>query len=263
MTRPTDEILMYYADGLLEPSERQSIEKLLAEDPELRARLQVFLLTGRSLGAQLLEDEDASTPAMLPVSCPPAMSSRPFHAKPRFNRAPGFRTAMAASVALAVLTALLAGLGLGWALRGDGAGTAIVLADFIGVEDNRVIAKGALQRALDSLPAGGRITVGLSQGKEIRLQIKMTFRNAAGNYCREYEIVRDTPERYAGVACHAGGRWSVALQALTAPSSPAANRTAPAGSGSPAMDAAVGALIEGDPLTREDEAAIMRKGWQE
>jgi hypothetical protein len=69
-------------------------------------------------------------------------------------------------------------------------------------------------------------------------------------------------ERYIGIACRIGAQWSVEFQALTAPRLSASDGVIPAGGGNNlAMDAAVSALIDGEPLTREDEAAIMKHRW--
>src|SRR5215470_8608416 len=51
VTNLSDESLMAYADGQLQPAEMVRIERLLAADPALRARLKVFHTTGRNLAS--------------------------------------------------------------------------------------------------------------------------------------------------------------------------------------------------------------------
>lgn len=262
MTRLTDETLMYYADGLLDPSERRWVEKLVAGDARLQARLEVFQSTGRELADLLEQADNEPAPARLrdfvsrlPVGPEPRRGKAGL--KERIFQTANFRPALAASVAL------VAGIGLGWLLRGEEAGHAMALGDLVRIENNRIVAREPLDHALDSSPSGDRTAAALPDRQPFDLKVKMTFRNEAGRYCRAYEVAMTSSEHYEGVACRVDGQWSVALQALTAPSRPASGQFAPAGGGkSSAMDAAIGALIEGDPLAGEDEAAAMRKGWE-
>jgi hypothetical protein len=90
----------------------------------------------------------------------------------------------------------------------------------------------------------------------------MTFRNEAGNPCRQYEIAGTSHERHVGVACRDDGRWLVLLQAITPPAPSGGGQIVPAtGGANVAVDAAVGALMQGDPVTAEEEAALLRSGW--
>src|SRR3974390_1847819 len=51
VTHLSDETLMAYADGQLAPDEMIRIEQLLASDPKLLARFEVFRTTGHDLAA--------------------------------------------------------------------------------------------------------------------------------------------------------------------------------------------------------------------
>lgn len=269
MTHLSDEILMAHADGLLDPGEKARVDRLLALDPELRARLEVFRSTGRELAHLFDERLSAPLPPKLDAflakhatAASPYRRSGPVWLKDRlqqllFPEVSGFRLA-AASCAM-----LIAGIGLGWLIHGRGAGSANALSALVQIENDRVIAGEPLRRALDALHSGDETSVAFSKGEDLRLAVKLTFRNKAQDYCREYEIALASRERYAGVACRAGGQWAVELQAAVKPSHLAPDRTAPAGGGeNPAVEAAVIAMIDGDALGREDEDAIIQTGWR-
>jgi hypothetical protein len=164
------------------------------------------------------------------------------------------------SVPLAAGLALLLGLGLGWLARGTPEGSAV--ANLVRADGNRLIAQGALQDALETLPSGYETAASLD-GRSLRLEVKMTFEDQSGIYCRQYQITMPPSENYSGVACRRGGEWAVRIQALLPPASKAAERTSPADSGAgTAMDAVVGAWIAGNPVVGDEEAALMRKSWR-
>lgn len=271
MPKLTDETLMLYADGLLDTSDRGEVEKHLAEDRELRARLQVFRLTGREL-ADLLEDHvNAPAPNRLRdfvlehqggYSHDAGLYRHLYHLpkswlkKLRVTEVWSFETASIAGVAI------IAGFALGWAFRGDTPSNATALSDLIQIDRNRLFAREGLAQALEMTPSRQKVALALAENRKIDLEIRMTFRDEARHYCRQYEISMAAAERYIGIACRIGAQWSVEFQALTASQRSVSDGIIPAGGGnSLAMDAAVSALIDGEPLTREDEAAILKDGW--
>ena len=162
--------------------------------------------------------------------------------------------------ALAAGLALLIGFGLGWLVpHAPEVGT---VADLVRVDGNRLVAQGALRDALNIVPSGQEIVASVGGG-EVRLDVKMTFEDQSGQYCRQYQIVAPPSGHYSGIACRIGGDWTVRMQALLPPPASASNHTVPAGAGpNAAMDAVIGAWISGNPLVGGDEAAAISKGWQ-
>jgi hypothetical protein len=275
MTRLTDETLMLFADGLLDGAEGERVGRLAAESPDLSARLNIFHVTGQGLARLFDEHANAPVPARLqaflagqhagPSSV--AASDRWRRAMAALSaarmRIPRRTVAWNGPAALAASLALIAGIGLGWLLRGEPGSGGTDLRDFVQVENNRLLARGALEKGLETWASGGDVTVASGGSEQVRIRVKMTFRDEARDYCRQYEITTALQERHSGVACRIGGQWTVAMQALLPPSRPSHDRTVLAGSGSnAAMDAAVGAMINGDPLGRGEETAIIRDGWQ-
>ena len=181
---------------------------------------------------------------------------KPFMPKLRVREIGDLMPALAASVAMIV------GIGLGWLLRGETVGKVVFLDNLVQIEGNRLIAREPLQSTLENSPSGRQMAATSSEGKQFQLSVKMTFQNATGDYCREYRIASASPERYAGVACRSGGQWTVRIQALLPPARSASEQIIPAGGNADAaIDTAVGALIEGDPLAVTDEAALINRGW--
>lgn len=268
MTKLTDEMLMYYADGLLASPEKERVEQLLAEDPASHARLQVFSTTGNELASLLQAHVEAPVPQRLldfvasQDVAPATTGRRRFKWARLKQRAEALRAPLMwpLNPAFAAGIALVAGIGLGWLIRGGGVDKAAIPGDLVRIESNGLFASEPLRHALDTLPSGSETPQAVSGGGTLRFKVKMTFRNEARDYCREYEAVAGASEHYAGVACGSGGRWIVKIQALVAPSG-SRNQTAPAGGGRTAMDAVVDALIDGNPLTISEEAAAITNGW--
>ena len=168
-----------------------------------------------------------------------------------------FRTSRAA---LAAGLAMIVGIGLGWLLR-DVRGEAGPAGSFVNVQDSRLLATPPLKAALETIPSSDT-PVSLGRGKHAQFRAKMTFQNERHSFCRQYELALGGHERMGGVACRIpGGDWSVALHSFLPPAS--LGKTVPASAGqNAALDAAIGALIAGDPLVGEAETAIMRNGWR-
>jgi putative transcriptional regulator len=165
-------------------------------------------------------------------------------------------------VAAAAAMACIAGIGFGWLLRGETGGGAMALDDLVRIESNRLVARGQLQKALESLPSGTETAALASEGGDFRLGVKLTFQDQNGDYCREYQIAAASPARYAGVACRLGQEWIVKIQALMPPSRNASEQMIPAGGNADgAIDTVVASLIQGDPLVGTDEDTLLKQGW--
>ena len=272
MIKPSDETLMAYADGLLDPSQRAEIEKLCTEDPALLARLQVFRATGRNLAGLLQEHLEAPVPKRLLdfVAVQEAkLAGNNSPSRLRFwtrlrEQAQSWLFSDTSKLRIAIVTgvALIFGTGAGWLLHGNSGSQEGVFTDLVQVEKAHLLARAPLQHALDRLRSGETVRLALAGAKDARLEVKMTFRNEARNYCRAYDIMVSSPERYAGVACRNGSRWMIRIQAMMPPSTVSPNQLVPAGVNNAAMESVVSAIIDGDPLSAADEAAIIGKGWK-
>jgi anti-sigma factor RsiW len=273
MPKLTDETLMFYADGLLASPEAEHVQKMLADDKDLLARLQVFKLTGRELGDLMEDHVNAPVPQRL-LDCFAEPSPEPSILMHAYR---GLRSVFASafeglrfsgdwglkpSMAMAAL-ALMVGLGIGMSFRGDRPTDVAEWDDLIRANGNQLVAQGALEQTLENAPSGETSNVALADNRQIDMAVRMTFKNAAGDYCRQYEIAVPDARNYTGIACHSGGEWVVRIQAMTAPSQSDADRIVPAsGSDRLAIDAAINALVFGAPLNGEEEAAALGNGWK-
>jgi hypothetical protein len=260
MTKFSDESLMFYADGLLDASESERLQQALTRDPKLRARLQVFRSTGRDLAA--LFEPHAATP--LPPQLRDIVNGvgqdvapSPVYDLRKYTRTRVWPDGWRSGTALAASVALLAGIGLGWLLRGEPAGDFASPPQIIVQADGgQLIAGDLLQRALESQPSGISAAAG-----PINVSVKMTFQNAAGEYCRQYQVTAPQSQHYAGMACRVDGTWRADFQAQMPPAPSAVGHAVPASGNSEIMDAVIGAAIAGDPLSAPDEAVLLSKGW--
>jgi hypothetical protein len=163
------------------------------------------------------------------------------------------------AAATAAGVAMIVGIAVGWLVWGR-RGEELSASDFVRVENQRLLATAPLKAVLDTVPSG-RTPVPLDDRRNAHFLVKMTFQNQTHGYCRQYELAMGERPRMAGIACRIpSGDWLVMLQSLLPPSRSGVTVPASAG-GNAALDAAISALIDGDPLIGEAEAAIIRNGW--
>lgn len=104
MARLDDATIMRYVDGELDQREAAEIERLLAEDPDARARAAMFRET-RQLLRSAFEEEPGSTPQRLVDAARGASGTAPTPAARR-RGAPRWLLPLAASVAIFVIGGL-------------------------------------------------------------------------------------------------------------------------------------------------------------
>jgi len=264
----SDETLMAYADGQLDGAERARVKKLVARDPEANARLEVFQATGQDLAFVFDEHMNSPLPEKLLRL---ALYAQPLPAKTGRSTFGQFadtlrnliRPAHPFGLAAASAVTLFAGIGVGWLLHGGAGESGSPMSELVQVEsEGRTAARGPLSVALNSLPSGRETLVPFAAGKVLRMAVKLSFRNHAQDYCRQYEAGLAGSENYGGIACNSNGRWDIKLQAQLAPAQRSAERTAPAGSKNSALEGAVVSWIDGDALDQQDEDALILGGWK-
>lgn len=226
----TDELrLMAFADGELSPTEEAELEALLARDPTARERVRLYLET-----AALAR---AAFQPVLSEPVPPELEARVRTAArtgsvvslpPRLRRGLG-----RAALPLAASIALLLGVALGGRLAGPGV--------------------DPLELALDRVPSGERGPAGVVP--------VATYRLADGRICRRFDRT-DGDLRLDGLACRdrRDGWHTMALVAVA----PSATGTGyvPAGGGSALVDRILAELGPARPLSPEEEADLVARGWR-
>ncbi|MCL7465109.1 hypothetical protein [Phaeovulum sp. NW3] len=261
-TAPGDDLLMAYADGVLDDATARDVEAAMAADPDIAAQVAMFARTAELLRADAARPAppvpDAlrarieatlaaarQTPGAAAAPAPtsagatilpflrraaPAAAARPAAARPA-----AARLALAASIALAV------GLGAGFWAGQTGKPQGVTGGLRIAALDSP-----DLPATLASLPSGQVAT--LPNGD--RIAAIASFRNGAGEFCREFEQDGVDGRTLVSVACHGGADWDIRL-AIAAPRADAQSY-APASS-LETLDAFMAATEAGAPMPPDEE----------
>ncbi|MCW3849271.1 anti-sigma factor [Sphingomonas sp. LB-2] len=231
----TAETLMAYADGELDAVTAKRVEKAVAADPALAEQVEKHRLLRTRLRAHF--DPVAAAPApdrlaaMLRSSAKvvdlgAARAARqPKPPRPVFWRNAG-----------AIAAALVLGVALGLTSRtGLGGGPSF------GAQSGDLVAQGEMAKALDTQLASKD---GL---------VRLSFRNAEGNYCRVFETAGRS-----GVACKGDGGWTIRNYRASGAAEKGEYRQA----GSAAVMADAQEMMKGEALDAAGEKAAVAKGWR-
>lgn len=265
----SEETLMAYADGELEPEQRAQVEAALAADPDLAKRVDQH----RALRTKLHAAFDPILMESVPESLVASVYS--VHAGSRNGAAEAavnvtdLRRARAAHVPDAKLEAAARtdAKSRRWTLFEWGALAASVVAvaivgrlalnrpemNRIASENGRMVAQADLSRALSRQLAS-------EQAPDAPVQIGLSFNSKSGATCRTFTVKEK--DVVAGVACREGNEWVVSVLAHV-PDTVGNGGYKPASVGMPpAVITAVEQQIVGDPLDAAGEAAARSRGWK-
>lgn len=230
----SDDTLMAYADGELDPAERAAVEHAMRADPAIAAAVARHRALRADVAAAFAGILDEPVPARLqPAPAAPVLSlaaARTARDERRRWSWPEWG-ALAATLVVGVLAGKVIPGG-GPAIAGNG---------------GQVVAQAELASALDRQVGGkaeGAVKVGVS------------FAARDGAYCRSFVMGSS-----AGLACREGGQWRIPVLAEAAPETTGGYRQA--GSALPAavLDA-IDERIAGKPLDAKGEEAARSRGWQ-
>jgi hypothetical protein len=248
MNPMTDERLMAYADGELDPPEREAVERALQQDPALAERVRGMAQLRQRLQHGLAAELDEPVPAALqqmvgalPVA--PVVDLESVRAQRALASAPPARTGRASAAWWqwgGMAASLLLGVWLGRTWLGADAGPFEQRAGVL-------LAHGPVAQALSSQLAG-------EGGGGVAVQL--SFVDRGGAYCRTF-----TFERAAGLACREGDAWVLQHWARAEPAPPGTMRQA-ATALPPTLLQAVDARIAGEALDAAAERAARERGWR-
>ena len=225
MTTVTHEMLIAYVDGELSEADRTLVDSAVAADPALFETLEKHRrLRARVFGA-FASVLDEPVPERLAAAAKPSnvvsLAERRRPALPTW-------AAIAATLVVGVTAGLVVPRGPQPTIAQD------------------MTAKGGLATALDKQLAS-------SQG-DGAVRVGLTFRSA-DSYCRTFNAAE-----VAGLACRDDGAWKVRM-AVARDAGPSGDyRMAASETPAAVMDAAQ-ALMVGEPLDAEAEAAARKAGW--
>jgi len=251
----SDTTLMAYADGELDAETRIEIERAIVRDAALASRLDVFTKTRRAASdafkahldgpvpdalasniAAMVERHEDATGSATSAKGEPADNIFALDRKPRFSM-------LRFDVALAASVALVAGGVVGYLASGVddvSPSSSILTAD---------LTNPSLPVALRSVASGDEMD--LDGGS--RFRAIASFRDEAGNTCREFEIDYTDTSTAVSVACQSDEQWRVQF---TVAASSADDGYAPASS-LEALDAYLMAIGAGAPLSADEEQTVL------
>lgn len=272
MNRPTDEVLVAYADGKLSAAEAEAVEHYLARDDETRRFVAALTrsaeLTRQAFDEPMREPTSKSLADMIMAAPPhPAQRDNVLPMPPRVDRGASWRLDRSAlkPMALAASAALLVGLALG-----------SLFANRSGTSHNGILVLGPiaiasdLHEVLERRPTGEAVHLRSERGSaKQRLALAATFRDRLERPCREIEIVTGTSDARplaAGVACRANdGRWIMEGATRIAANDAGTGDGTYYPSGireKDALDGLLNMLGAGKSLTVAEERELIAAGWK-
>jgi hypothetical protein len=261
MNRPSDEVLVAYADGTLDTATRAETESYLAADAHARALVEALRETG-ALAVQAFDQPMREPP---PPHLVEMIRSRRGRAVST-ARAPSTRSAvrafampLAASMAMAV--ALGAAFLVGRMTARDDVGPELALGS--------VPAQSQMARLLETQPSGQALPADSADHRRRRLTVVATFRDRDSRPCRELEVLggsADAQPLAVGVACRSpDGSWVMegAVRLGAAQSAQGGAGYMPSGSAEKdALEGLLAALGIRQALSASEEQGLIAQRWK-
>jgi hypothetical protein len=270
MAHLSDETLMAFADGELAPAERARVEAALAKDAESRAHLEIFVVTGRSLAPQFRKPLIGPVPQPL-VDLVLAGGDRTTHSllsrrslvSATLSQLSG-ASALFLFKSLSYSAAVLIGCIFGWYSRDFGPSTPHRSTFFVATEDGRILARGALQRALETAPSGIQVSATEENDSVAFARTRLTFMSRQGMFCRQYELALRDGHQFVGIGCRdEDSSWQVQFHRPIASARSEGAATKPAGDNrTGGLTAIIEQIIDGDALGHGEEVTAIAKQWQ-
>jgi hypothetical protein len=268
----SNEMLMAYADGVLDPLNQAVVERALEAHPEYREIVEKFRATSGPIRRVFLDAPgqdrlEALSKSILSGYKPLAASTAPadwgaiVRSRGKAFALSTLQRGRAAPVVLAASVALMFGTMLGWWLHTEAPrGHPQNLVAF---GERGLVAHDTLRQVLETTSSGTPITTKFADGKSWVLKASYTFRAFNDSFCRRYEISRESDVRFDGYACRGNdGLWIVQAQAqLDGGPSNAKGFTPAAGSGNVEVDAAISTVMAGDVFEAGQEAKLLARSW--
>ncbi|NML61160.1 hypothetical protein HHL21_08715 [Massilia sp. RP-1-19] len=241
----SDETLMAYADGELDPATRTAVERAIRSDPTLAAKVRQHTALRSNVFAAFGPIADEPVPPRLTAATRSGKVIQLNTARAARAEAPQEKRRWSwaewGGIAAALMVGVLAG----------GAGV-------IGLQDQpqlaatpggTLLAQGGLAVALSTQLAG-------AAAQDAPVKIGVSFEARDGGYCRTFMM-----GAAAGLACRNGAEWKVPLMAQAASGAAGAYRQAGSEMPPVVLDA-IDTRISGQTLDAKAEEAARARGWQ-
>lgn len=243
----SDEILGAYIDGELGAAQKQALEDALETDTVLGARLEQLKATDRLFMSGLDALTTSDTPAdILNLLVPNDANKKRVllsdHNSKTVNR----------WLPLAACFLAAAFMGSGYLLGKNQTDKKPALFA------QSITQTHPLFSALETTPSASRIS--LDEATQLSLEPLLSFNSVDGNTCRQFSVITQS-SAYEALACREKNAWKLQAWA-TSSTIPLENYSTASGTPSPAIEAAIDDLIEGDAMSAEDESHFIRSGWK-
>ncbi|MGF7163618.1 hypothetical protein FHS85_005288 [Rhodoligotrophos appendicifer] len=244
----SDEILMAYADGELEPSVAQDVECAVGENPEIARRILGFVKSRRAAKSVYASQAADPVPAVLEAAIRTRLASpnslpetnQPLTTPPANDDAPNRRTFWP----IAAAVALVLGGAVGAAIDRTYVGRTPEVGLLAGLEASEI------QDQLSRLPTGSQDATALGT-----LRPLASYKTEAGALCRWFSLEGGSSNAQA-VACLDQRRWTLALVDLRQGST---NDYKPASGDNGPVEAFLQSIGAGAPLDRTaEEGELLR-----
>ncbi|HJR70117.1 MAG TPA: hypothetical protein VKA43_08775 [Gammaproteobacteria bacterium] len=244
-TTNDDEALSALLDDALLPDDATELRRRLDREPALRSRLAALEQANTAVRKAYVDVVNEPLPAsVLDALTLPGENVVAFR-----PRRPLLMTLL--PLAAAATIALVIGMSVGVRLGPGGSPDAAGL-----VAEAGVVAPGTpLFAALDSLPSAATQAVGAG----VIATPRLTFGANDGGYCRLVDLTSERSTTEA-LACRRDDEWLLEMVVFVE-RAPRDGVYRPASGPSPAIEAAVDSLIEGEPLDAAAERAVIGRGW--
>lgn len=258
MTRPTDEMLMAYADGALPEAERAEIAATIESDAEARAIVAEFRRTAeisRAAFAGILTEPVPDRLVDTVLGRRTNDANVVDLARARKPRSALWRTALPLAASVLLVVGIAAAL-----LRQQPAAQLMTLGP--------VPSADPLAEILETKPSGTPLALASRTPEGLdRLMVVATFRDRKERICREVEALDPNMQpQIAGVACRdpANGTWIVEGSARIASTVPPGGPDfTPSGADQKdALDGLLTVLGAARALPVEEEQALLARGWK-
>ena len=229
-----DDKLMAFVDGELDEVNRARVERALAEDPALKARLEQQQRLRDRLAAHYGPAMEEEVPerfrALLETNVVTFAATKPHMVRPLWQTL----TALAATLVL--------GLALGRTMLAPGTTGPFA------VEDGVMVAHGELANALETQLAS-------AQTRDSPTRIGVTFARDDGRACRTFDS-----QAAAGIACRGDNGWQVMMTSTGSGGQRTDYRQA--SSGNMLVQQAAQAMMAGEPYDEAAERRARDSGWR-
>jgi negative regulator of sigma E activity len=252
-----DERLCAWLDGELPAEEADRLSDRLAADPALARRLGALRGTDETMRRLYAAVDELPLPQqVLDLLQDDAAGAAGAEVKSNVVAFPrrGMRSFLQMPVAIAASVALVAGFLVSGLMSRD-AGR---VGDPATLYARTIPGDSELHRLLESgLSTEART---LDGGADAR--VVLTFQAGDGDWCRQFELAAPAGSTQA-LACRRGGNWQVETASFTDARDTGGPYQQASGATTPALDAAVEALIgDREPLAAEEESRLISKGWE-